>query len=60
MISKIITLGRDNPLFKYVRIIFLLVVLNVPYVATKLIYVSKMGDVGVHTVFEKNACKMVL
>lgn len=33
--------------------------LHIPSLARNLIYVSKMSDVGVKTVFEKDTCKMV-
>jgi hypothetical protein len=34
-------------------------VLHMPGLAINLIYVSKMTDVGVHTLFQKDMCKMV-
>ena len=34
-------------------------VLHIPALARNLIFVSKMDDAGVKTVFEKDACKMV-
>ena len=34
-------------------------VLHIPGLAINLIYVSKMTDVGVHTLFQKDMCKMV-
>ena len=41
------------------RIIPLPDVLHIPALARNMIYVSKMDDAGVKTVFEKDACKMV-
>ena len=41
------------------RIKTLLGVLHIPDLAKKRIFVSKMGDAGVQTVFEKEKCKMV-
>ena len=32
--------------------------LHIPSLERKLIYVSKMSDVGVKTMFEKGTCKM--
>jgi hypothetical protein len=34
-------------------------VLHIPSLARNLIYVSKMSDPGVHTLFQKDSCKMV-
>jgi len=34
-------------------------VLHIPELTRNLIYVSKMSDVGVHTMFEKETCKMI-
>jgi hypothetical protein len=34
-------------------------VLHIPSLARNLISVSKMSDAGVHTLFEKDSCKMV-
>jgi hypothetical protein len=41
------------------RIITLLGVLHILGLARNLIFVSKMDDVGVKTIFEKETCKMV-
>jgi hypothetical protein len=41
------------------RIITLPSVLHIPGLANNLIYVSKMDDVGVKTIFEKETCRMV-
>ena len=41
------------------RIITLPSVLHFPTLARNLIFVSKMDDVGVKTMFEKDTCKMV-
>ena len=37
----------------------LLGVLHIPFLAINLISIGKMGDIGVHIVFEKDTCKMV-
>jgi hypothetical protein len=34
-------------------------VLHIPSLERNLIYVSKMSDAGVHTLFHKDSCKMV-
>jgi hypothetical protein len=34
-------------------------VLHIPSLEINLIYVSKMSDVGVHTLFQKDLCKIV-
>lgn len=39
--------------------ITLLGVLHIPGLARNLIFVSKMSDASVHTIFEKDSCKMV-
>jgi hypothetical protein len=46
-------------LLKDGRIITLLGVQHIPDLTRNLISVSKMSDVGVHTLFEKETCKMV-
>jgi hypothetical protein len=35
-------------------------VLHIPGLARNLIYVSKMSDAGVHTLFYKDMCNMVI
>ena len=35
------------------------VVLHIPGLAQNIIFVSRMSDVGMHIVFEKDTCKMV-
>ena len=51
--------GRVKLLLKDGRIITLLGVLHIPKLAKSLIFVSKLSDAGMKTVFEKNTCKMV-
>jgi hypothetical protein len=34
-------------------------VLNIPGLERNLIYVTKMSDGGMHTLFQKDSCKMV-
>jgi hypothetical protein len=34
-------------------------VLHIPILAKKIIYVSKVDDAGVKTIFEKETCRMV-
>jgi hypothetical protein len=41
------------------RIMTLPIVMHIPGLARKLIFVSKMDDVGVKIVFEKETCRMV-
>jgi hypothetical protein len=43
----------------YGRIITLLGVLHIPGLARNLIYVRKMDDASVKTIFEKETCRMV-
>jgi hypothetical protein len=43
----------------YGRIKTLPGILHIPGLAINLIYVSKMDDVGVKTIFEKETCRMV-
>ena len=57
--KKIRGRGRVKLLLKDGRIKTLPGVLHIPGLARNLIYVSKMDDVGVKTVFEKGRCKMV-
>jgi hypothetical protein len=58
-IEKILGRGRVKLLLNNGRIINLLGVLHIPKLARSLIFVSKLGDAGVKTVFEKNTYKMV-
>ena len=57
--AKIMGCGRVKLLLKYGRIRTLPEVLYIPKIAMSLIFVSKMDDVGVDTIFGKNTCKMV-
>jgi hypothetical protein len=58
-IAKILGRGRMKLLLKDGRIRTLSGVLHIPKLAKSLIYVSKMDDAGVDTVFGNNTCKMV-
>ena len=57
--TKFTRRGRVKLLLKDGRIITLPGVLHFPYLPRNLIYVRKMSDAGVHTVFEKEIYKMV-
>jgi hypothetical protein len=57
--AKILGHGRVKLLLKYGRIRTLPRVLHIPKLARSLIYVSKLDDAGVDTIFGKNTCKMV-
>jgi hypothetical protein len=57
--TKIMGCGRVKLLLKYGRIRTLLGVLHITKLARSLIFVSKLDDAGVNTVFGKNTCKMV-
>jgi hypothetical protein len=57
--AKIIRHGRVKLLLKYGRIRTLPGVLHIPKLAKSLIYVRKLDDVGVDTIFGNNTCKMV-
>jgi hypothetical protein len=57
--TKIMGRGRVKLLLKYGRIRTLPGVLHIPKLARSLIYVSKLDDVGLDTIFGKNTCKMV-
>jgi hypothetical protein len=57
--TKIMGRGRVKLLLKYGRIRTLPWVLHIPKLARSLIYVSKLDDAGVNTVFGKNTCNMV-
>ena len=57
--KKIIGCGRVNLLLNDGRIKILPGVLHIPGMAINLISISKMVDIGVKTVFEKDICKMV-
>jgi hypothetical protein len=57
--EKILGHGRVKLLLNDGRIRTLPGVLHIPKLARSLISVSKLGDAGVKTVFEKNTCKMV-
>ena len=59
MTEKFLGHGRVKLLLKYGRIRTLPGVLHIPKLSRSLIYVSKMDDAGVDTVFGKNTCKMV-
>jgi len=58
-VAKIIRHGKVKLLLNDGRIITLLGVLHILYLAGNLIFVSNMGDAGVQTIFEKETCKMV-
>jgi hypothetical protein len=57
--TKILGRGRVKLLLNDGRIRNLPGVLHIPKRSASLIYVSKLGDAGVKTVFEKNTSKMV-
>jgi hypothetical protein len=57
--TRIIGKGRVKLRFIDGRIRTLPGVLHIPGMARNLIYVSKMEDVGVKTIFEKGTCRMV-
>ena len=57
--TKILGHGRVKLLLKDGRIRTLPGVLHIPKLARSLIYVSKLDDAGVNTVFGKSTCKMV-
>jgi hypothetical protein len=57
--KKILGHGRVKLLLKYGRIRTLPGVLHIPKLVKSLISVSKLDDVGVDTIFEKNTCNMV-
>jgi hypothetical protein len=57
--AKIFGHGRIKLLLNDGRIRTLCGVLHIPKLARSLISVSKLGDAGVKTVFERNTCKMV-
>ena len=57
--KKIMGRGRVKLLLNDGRIRTLPGVLHIPGLARNLIYVSKMADAGVKTVFEKDSCKMI-
>jgi hypothetical protein len=57
--TKILGRGRVKLLLKYGRIRTLPSILHIPKLARSIIFVSKMDDAGVDTVFGKNTCKMV-
>jgi hypothetical protein len=58
-IEKILGRGRVKLMLNNGRIRTLPGVLHIPKLAKSLIFVIKLGDAGVKTVFEKNTCKMV-
>jgi hypothetical protein len=57
--TKIMGRGRVKLLLKDGRIRTLPGVFHIPKLARSLIYVSKLDDAGVDTVFGKDTCKMV-
>ena len=57
--KKIMGRGRVKLLLKDGRIRTLPGVLHIPGLARNFIYVRKMADAGVKTVFEKDRCKMI-
>jgi hypothetical protein len=57
--AKILGRGRVKLLLNNGRIRTLPGVLHIPKLARSLIFVSKLSDAGVKTVFAKNTCKMV-
>ena len=58
-ITKITGCRRVKLLLKDGKIKTLPSVLHIPYLAKNLISISKMSNVGAHTIFEKDICKMV-
>lgn len=58
-IAKIIAPRRVKWLLNDGRIKTLPGVLHIPNLARNLVSVRKMSDVGVHTIFGKDRCKMV-
>jgi hypothetical protein len=58
-ITKIVGRGRVRLILQDGRKRTLVVVLHIPGLARNLISVSKMSDAGVHTLFQKDSCKMV-
>ena len=57
--TKILGHGRVKLLLNHGRIRTLPSVLHIPKLAKSLIYVSKLGDARVRTIFEKDTFKMV-
>jgi hypothetical protein len=57
--TKIVGRGRVRLILQDGRSRTLLGVLHIQGLERNLIYVSKMSDVGVHTLFQKDLCKMV-
>jgi hypothetical protein len=57
--TKILGCGRVKLLLKDGRIRTLHGVLHIPKLVRSLIFVRKMDDVGVDTIFGKNTCKIV-
>jgi len=59
--STTIIIGRGKVKLRLIdgRIITLLGVFHIPILAINLIYVRKMDNTGVKTIFEKETCKMV-
>jgi hypothetical protein len=57
--AKILGRGRVKLLLNDGRIRTLPGVLHIPKLARSLISVSKLGDAGIRTIFEKDTCKMV-
>jgi hypothetical protein len=58
-LTKMFGCGRVKLLLNDGRLRTLPGVLHIPKLARSLIFVSKLGDAGVKTVFENNTCKMV-
>jgi hypothetical protein len=58
-ITKIFRRGRVRLILQDGRKITLPCVLHILGLEINLIYVNKMSDVGVHTLFYKDSCKMV-
>jgi hypothetical protein len=57
--NRIIGRGKVNLRLIYGRIRTLPGVIHIPSLARNLIYVRKMDNAGVKTIFEKETCKMV-
>jgi hypothetical protein len=57
--KKIVGRGRVRLILHDGRSRTLPGVLHIPGLARNLIYFSKMSDAGVHTLFQKDSCKMV-
>ena len=57
--TRIIGQGKVKFRLIYGRIITMFGILHIPGLAKNLIYVRKMDDAGVKTIFEKETCRMI-